>query len=60
MATYVPNAFDNTEPQEDKYVESAAQEFRTLKDPVIRSLRFQAGDTGTGELPLLVARHWCA
>jgi len=31
MATYVPNATQTTEPTEDKTVESAALEFRTLK-----------------------------
>jgi len=34
MATYVPNATDATQPTEDKTVESAALEFRTLKSRV--------------------------
>jgi hypothetical protein len=34
MATYVPNATQTTEPTEDKTVESAALEFRTLKTRV--------------------------
>ena len=34
MATYVPNATQTTEPTEDKSVESAALEFRTLKTRV--------------------------
>lgn len=35
MATYVPNADDATQPTEDKFVESAALEFRTIKSRVI-------------------------
>jgi hypothetical protein len=34
MATYIPNATQTTEPTEDKTVESAALEFRTLKTSV--------------------------
>jgi hypothetical protein len=56
MATYVPNAFEVTQPTEDKSVESAALEFRTAKAAFTRSLRFQATDTGTGELPLAATR----
>lgn len=36
MATYVPNALDATQPTEDKSVESAALEFRTLKVEVVK------------------------
>jgi hypothetical protein len=36
MATYVPNALDATQPTEDKTVESAALEFRTLKVEVVK------------------------
>ena len=59
MATYVPNALDKTQPTEDKFVESAALEFRTVKDPVIRSLRFPSADDvagNMGELPAAAAR----
>jgi hypothetical protein len=34
MATYIPNATQTTEPTEDRTVESAALEFRTLKSSV--------------------------
>jgi len=36
MATYVPNAFDATQPTEEKSVESAALEFRTVKVELIK------------------------
>lgn len=70
MATYVPNASDATQPTEDKFVESAAAEFRTLKakisadklatdisllDIKARSLMVQPGE-GLLPLPLEAAR----
>jgi hypothetical protein len=50
---YVPNASDVTQPTEDKTVESAALEFRTLKADVKRGLKFPASDAASyqGELP---------
>lgn len=58
MATYVPNAADPTQPTEDKFVESAALEFRTIKTQETRSLRFPASDApgNRGELPAAAAR----
>lgn len=52
---YVPNASDATQPTEDKTVESAALEFRTLKLDVIRSLKFPSGDAAEYQGPLPAA-----
>lgn len=52
---YVPNASDATQPTEDKTVESAALEFRTLKLDVIRSLKFPSGDAAEYQAPLPAA-----
>lgn len=49
---YVPNAADSTQPTEDKTVESAALEFRTLKVDVIRSLKFPSGEILSHQGPL--------
>jgi hypothetical protein len=38
MATYIPSATNATQPTEDKTVESAALEFRTLKANVVPRL----------------------
>jgi len=58
MATYIPNAADPTQPTEDKFVESAALEFRTLKTQEVRGLRFPAADApgNLGELPVAASR----
>lgn len=58
MATYVPNAADPTQPTEDKFVNSAALEFRTLKTQEVRGLRFPAADAAgnRGELPIAANR----
>jgi hypothetical protein len=55
---YVPNASDPTQPTEDKPVESAALEFRTLKPVLLRTLRFPASDPAgqQGELPTAANR----
>jgi hypothetical protein len=55
---YVPNAADVTQPTEDKNVETAALEFRTLKASVKRSLKFPASDAASyqGELPAAALR----
>jgi hypothetical protein len=55
---YVPNASDPTQPTEDKTVESAALEFRTIKPVLIRTLRFPAADAPSyrGELPVAANR----
>jgi hypothetical protein len=55
---YVPNASDPTQPTEDKPVESAALEFRTLKPVLLRTLRFPASDPAgqQGELPTAAIR----
>lgn len=55
MATYVPNAADSTQPTEDKTVESAALEFRTLKVDVIRSMKFPSGEASSYQGPLPAA-----
>lgn len=52
---YVPNASDATQPTEDKTVESAALEFRTLKLDVIRSLKFPSGESASYQGPLPTA-----
>lgn len=46
MATYVPNASDNSQPQVDKTVYSAAEEFRAIKT----RMNVLAASTATGEL----------
>lgn len=58
MATYVPNASDPTQPTEDKFVESAALEFRTLKGSVVRTVRFPLSDAAgnIADLPAAVNR----
>ena len=43
MATYVPNAYDATQPTEDKSVESAALEFRTVKVELVKIDTVYAG-----------------
>ena len=55
---YIPNADDPTEPVESQTVESAAQEFRTLKASTLRGLRFPAADAAInrGELPTAINR----
>ncbi len=54
---YVPNAADATQPTEDKTVESAALEFRTLKVDVIRSLKFPSGESASYQGPLPTATN---
>lgn len=56
--SYVPNAADPTQPTEDKKVESAALEFRTLKLQEVRGVRFPAADApaNRGELPAAASR----
>lgn len=54
---YVPNASDATQPTEDKTVESAALEFRTLKLDVIRSLKFPSGESASYQGPLPTAAN---
>lgn len=58
MATYIPNASDATQPTEDKTVESAALEFRTLKALVtaedVKDLRVP--EASVGMVPALAAR----
>ena len=55
---YIPNADDPTQPVESQTVESAAQEFRTLKASMLRGLRFPVSDSPTnrGELPTAINR----
>ena len=55
---YVPNAADITQPTEDKTVESAALEFRTLKVDVVSSLKYPAGEASAyqSRLPSAVNR----
>lgn len=55
---YVPNATDPTQPTEDKTVESAALEFRTVKGELSRTLKFPAGESASyqGPLPASTAR----
>lgn len=54
MATYIPNASDTAQPTEDKTVESAALEFRTLKSYTTRAL--VAPETGSYTIPALASR----
>lgn len=58
MATYIPNASDATQPTEDKTVESAALEFRTLKALVtaedVKDLRVP--EASVGMVPALATR----
>jgi hypothetical protein len=56
--SYVPDPFNSAEPVESRAVESAAEEFRKIKDPVTRALRFPAADLPSyrGELPAAAAR----
>jgi hypothetical protein len=56
--SYTPDPFDDAEPTTDKSVESAAAEFRTIKEPLVRTLRFPAADIPAyrGELPAAALR----
>lgn len=54
---YVPNAADATQPTEDKTVESAALEFRTLKLDHQRSLKFPSESSSYwGPIPAAASR----
>lgn len=55
---YIPNAQDPSEPTENRTVESAALEFRTLKAEHVRGLRFPVSDPvdARGELPGVASR----
>ncbi len=44
---YVPNASDPTQPTEDKAVESAALEFRTLKTAITDGVQWPSGESAT-------------
>lgn len=52
---YVPNASDTTQPTEDKSVESAALEFRTVKVDLVRSLKFPLGESAIYQGPVPAA-----
>lgn len=53
MPSYIPNALEPELPLESNTVESAAIEFRTLKDSHVRTLRYPDADApnNRGELP---------
>jgi hypothetical protein len=57
--SYTPNASDPTQPTEDKFIETAAAEFRELKSVSVRSMTFPVADitaANTGELPPAASR----